>query len=110
VDVKGGSLNLKDLLSRVEEHSDENRLVLDLKNSLDSNNVAGHGQPKDIKLWALDHLNAWGEGVIDKRGYVDMPFASNGFLRKEGILDEVYVCPEFLRREQSNRACFNKCT
>lgn len=113
IDVSSKSVLLDDILSSVLSHDSEPRLVLDLKDDKDAHSFAGRGRPRDMMAWAKDPLSSWGDAVIDKRGYLLMPqFKDNnlGAYRKFDILETVYICPEFLRREYGNRACFNKCT
>jgi hypothetical protein len=114
IDVSGrGPQTLSDVLRALEARDSDPRLVLDLSDSTDVQSAAGRGRPRDMAAWAKDDLSAWGDAVIDKRGYVFMPqFAGNNFqlYRKDNILDTVIVCPEFMRREYGERACFNKCT
>jgi len=113
IDVKGGARTLEGVISAVLSRDADPRIVLDLSDSTDSNSQSGRGRPRDIVAWAKDPLSAWGDAVIDKRGYVFMPqFRQNSLseFRKNDLLNTVYVCPEFMRREYGNRACFNKCT
>lgn len=113
IDVANGKTDLNDALSAVKAHDGDTRLVLDFTDSRDSDSTAGRGRPVDMVAWAKDPLSAWGDAVIDKRGYVFVPQFQNknkNLYRKDDILDTVYICPEFLRREYGNRACFNKCT
>jgi hypothetical protein len=135
-----------------DEHNCEPRLVLDLFDSGDQHSVLHRGKPIDIYTWAKDSVSSWGDGVIDKRGYVFMPYlpetsrlmargsaecdahkhtitaattatttSSSGSGKSRStspisavdpadIAGRVGICPEFLRREMSDRACFNKCT
>lgn len=126
------------------EHHCQSRVVLDLFDSSDEHSTMGRGRPVDMASWARDSMSAWGDGVIDKRGYVfmphmpeegklavrrdvrlcnDSPGGGNGdvavtsdstspakAVSARGFSDKIGLCPEILRREMSNRACFNKCT
>ena len=115
IDVNAGPsvTTLLDVVAAIKVHDGDSRVVLDLSDSKDIQSRAGRGKPRDMLAWAKDDMSSWGDAVIDKRGYVFMPQFENDNLqlyRKDDILDSVYVCPEFLRREYGNRACFNKCT
>jgi hypothetical protein len=104
---------LPDVLRALEARDSDPRLVLDLRDSTDAQSAAGRGRPRDMAAWAKDDLSAWGDAVIDKRGYVFMPQFKGGstqLYKEDKVMDTVYICPEFLRREYGNRACFNKCT
>jgi hypothetical protein len=117
------------------ENNCKARLVLDLFDSEDKHSVLHRGKPVDMNAWAKDSVSSWGDGVIDKRGYVFMPRladrgrlvkrkqvhsqcgstasginTNNNAMNPKDIAKNVGICPEFLRREMSNRACFNKCT
>lgn len=113
MDIKGNTMKLDHVVAAVLSHDNNPRLVLDLSDSADVHSNSGRGRPRDITEWAKDPLSSWGDAVIDKRGYIFMPqFANNNKnkYRKYDILNTVYICPEFLRKEYGNRACFNKCT
>ena len=112
IDVNGGEKYLDDIVDIVLTH-DDSRLVLDFSDSKNVHSKVGRGKPKDMMEWAKDELSSWGDAVIDKRGYVPMPQfkgSNKQEYRRHKILDTVYICPEFLRKEFGNRACFNKCT
>ncbi len=112
VDTQGGRVSVHDVIAQLKSHENDIRMVLNVFDSSNTNSAAGRGRPLNIIEWAKDPLGSWGDAIVDKRGYIPVPGPKNpvGFFRKENILDTVYVCPEFLRREHGNRACFNKCT
>ena len=112
IDVNGGRAKLIDVVDAIAAHSDDPRVVLNVFDSKDVNSLKGSGRPKDLRQWALDPLGSWGDAIVDKRGYKTVPGPLNpvGFFRaNDNLLDNVFMCSEFLRRESGNRACFNKC-
>jgi hypothetical protein len=112
IDVNGGRTKLINVVDAVLARAADPRVVLNVYDSKDEHSGKGRGRPKDLLQWARDPLGSWGDAIVDKRGYKVVPGPTNpvGFFRGNGnILDNVYMCSEFLRRESGNRACFNKC-